>query len=153
MKLLKGITGFRKVYEVENPTQIDEKKLKEFAHQCGNVTKFRLEEILRPNTSSNYYRLIYQHKITGQRIDLAINCQFPLYTGISSNSQWMQIRFVDLPAEIRTYFDPNFTFLEPEWLTTEFADEDLIELSEAEVDQIKYWESKTYGEVIFNGYD
>ena len=153
MKLQKGITGFRKANGDQDYAQIDENELKKHAYHCGNLTEFRLEEILCPDASSNYFRLIYKHKITKQRIDIVINNQYPFYAGISSDSKWMQLQFVDLPQEIRMCLDEKFTYLNPKLLTTEFSDEDLTELSATEVDQIEYWDSKTYGEVIFNGYD
>lgn len=153
MKLEKGITGFWKEGKDRFPTQIDEKKMKECAYRCDRSTNFKLKKILNPDSTSNYYKLLFINKTTLQELNVIINSSNPFYAGLISDSKWMNLKFIDLPSEIKACFDQHFTYLDPISLAEKLTTEDLSSLSQSEANQIRYWDSKTYGEVIFNGYD
>jgi hypothetical protein len=153
MKLKKGITGFWDNTDKQPIPQIDEKKLKASAYAVNTSTKYKLMKILNPESSSNYYRLVFANIHISEQIDLVVNKQYAFYAGVTPDCTWMQLRFVGVPEEIRRVFDTEFEYLNPDFLNSSFTIEGLKELSDNEKQQIQYWKSNTYGDVIFNGYD
>ncbi|MDO1446865.1 hypothetical protein Q0590_11410 [Rhodocytophaga aerolata] len=153
MKLKKGITGF---YNHAHDTipKLDRKSLKDCAYNCTYSTDYRLEKILNPDQTSNYYRMSYKHCRSNEKIDVVVNSHYPYFAGINPESSWMNLEFVSLPKEISQAFEEaGFIYLTPQVLTAQFDKKDLEELSQNELQQIVYWKSKTFGEVIYNGYD
>jgi len=66
-----------------------------------------------------------------------------------------QLRFVDsepLSREIATLF-PDVTVATTTELNRKLADNDLAKLDAAELEQVKYWEPKSVGDVAFNWWD
>jgi hypothetical protein len=154
MKLKKGITGFYHRTEEETIQKLDRKSLKECAYTCDYSTNYRLKKLLNPDQTSNYYRISYKHAKKDVKIDVVVNSHYPYFAGIKPESSWMNLNFISLPEEIRQKFEEEgFIYLAPQVLSAHFDKNDLDELSESELQQIAYWKSRTFGEVIFNGYD
>jgi hypothetical protein len=153
MKFKKGITGFWAIVEKHPIPQIDEKKLKECAYMADFSTEFKLEDILTPDPVINYYKIFYRNRRTNEAVALVVNSHYPYYAAITIDSSWMQLTFVDLPDILKQLFDIEFEYLSVALLNSEFTKSDMSELFTDEIRQINYWKSKTYGEVIFNGYD
>jgi len=65
----------------------------------------------------------------------------------------MNLKFIDFPDKLRQILQENLTILDTKSLNKLVTNQDLQELDKIEVDQIKYWNTKKIGEVIFNGYD
>lgn len=151
MKLPKGITGFFKSNEDEVP-QLDEKWLKQQAYLCSG-SGYIVQEIIPPATSTNFYRLVFVHSVSGKHVVILVNSSYPFFAGVTVDSVWMQFVFVGIPDVLKTCLEPGLTYLTPELLNTEFVNENLTELGEEELKQITYWKCSTFGEVIFNGFD
>lgn len=151
MKLQRGITGF--VQHDMTPPKLIKSNIQKLAYNLSNSTSYELKEMIDPKPSSNYYQLIFEHRQKDKKIKMVINSQYPFYAGMTTDSTWMNSEFIDLPVEIKDLFDQNFTYLNPEYLNKEFSRCDLVDLSKDEIDQIMYWNSKKFGEVIFNRYD
>jgi hypothetical protein len=154
MKLKKGITGFSNQWEREAIPAIDEKLLKDCVHQINHFTSYKLVNLQNPGTSSNYYKISYKHQHVKEQITIVINGCYPYFTGVNAHNDWLSLHFVPLPKEVTEKLEEaGFIYLTPEFLNSIFDNKDLDELSESEIEQITYWKSKTFGEVIFNGYD
>jgi hypothetical protein len=154
MKLKKGITGFYNQRDKETTPAIDENLLKDRVHQITYSTGYKLANLQKPKTSSNYYKICYKQRQSDKHITVVINAHYPYFAGINPDNDWMNLQFVSLPTEIKGKLEEaGFIYLTPEFLNSLFDNKDIEELSESEIEQITYWKSKTFGEVIFNGYD
>ena len=74
--------------------------------------------------------------------------------GVTTESAWMDLQFIDLPNDfIELVEDEKIIILDKNKLETKVSSHEMEKLDKKEIYQIKYWGSKTYGEIIFNGYD
>jgi len=153
MILRKGITGFYDTKDFGNirSTKNDEIKtiLKKILHP------YIPSNVIEPQSDNNYFSVNIQNKTNGLNFKLLINEIYCMIAGVTSESKWMKLEFIDLPNDFieQINFDNGFMILNKKLLETEVPKEEIKILDKAEMDQINYWKSKTYGEIIFNGYD
>lgn len=147
--LKRGITGF------SSPN--DNLEIKDLVTEVIRDLKFdrdfKVIEFIEVSQSCNYFRIKCESLANGDQMDIVINLNYPIYGGITKESSWMKLSFIELPDLLRKYFDENFKYLSKETLEVVVNEFDLVYLDEVERNQIKYWESKTFGDIIFNGYD
>ena len=103
--------------------------------------------------SINFYRVEILDKMRNLKFAILFNAQYRYYCGVTIESSWMKLSFIDLDLKIRNHFDREFEFLSPVQLNQVANSEDLKDLSKTEIDQIKSWNSRSFGEIIFNGFD
>lgn len=153
MQLKKGITGFWHINETSPAPYVDLGLVKLQVYAIEYTGEYKIAEIKDQEIANNYYRIVVYDKQSHPVFDILVNACYPYYCGITAESQWMQLEFIDLPFEIRQALDPHFVYLLPADLLKKVTPEDLGELSDAELGEIKYWKSNTFGAIIFNGYD
>lgn len=151
MKLRKNITGFADLADKQSKVELKEIKSAIFSIE---ITKaYKISEIKEPGQSSNYFTVTLTDLRTNDTMGILINGQYPCYCGVTGDSSWMNLKFIELPLAVRNCMDKKFKYLTPTELYLTVDRNDLKELSESELRQINYWKSKTLGEIIFNGYD
>ena len=153
MKLKKGITGFGSAKELLIKPFVDIALFKSSLYPIEYTGQFKIMDFKDTEINTNYSRVAIKDKLSNNDFDILVNNYYPYYCGVTSHSAWMNFTFIDLPNEIRNCLDENFEYLTTTDLNLRVDDENLSELSEPELKQIKYWKSKTFGEIIFNGYD
>nr|WP_294937880.1 hypothetical protein [uncultured Flavobacterium sp.] len=146
MKLKIGITG------IDSQTHVEENLINEFAKNINSTFVYTVFKLDNSKIDSNYYRLKIINGITNQKFDILINSHYEYYCGINEESTWMKIEFIELPENLISSV-VDFEYLNPIQLSLEIQNQDLSQLTKFELKQIKYWNSKTFGEIIFNGYD
>lgn len=153
MKLKKGITGNCGVKEEQMTFRSIVSQFKASLYPIEYSGAYKILEFKDEEISKNYYRISIANKLKNDSFDILINSMYPYYCGVNPNGEWLNLIFIDLPIEIRNCVDPYFKYLSPVELNSKFEKSDLLELSEAELEEIKYWKPSTFGEIIFNGYD
>lgn len=153
MKLKKGITGFWHTVEDEPVPSVDVKHIKLAILSIENAGVYKVTAFKEPDYSNNYYRISLADKLKNDELDILVNAHHPYYCGVTFNSSWMALKFIDLPSDIRKCLDNDFNYLTPKELNLKPNREDLVELSKAELQEVEFWKSTTIGEIIFNGYD
>jgi hypothetical protein len=146
MILKQGITGFGNVDIVTlEEVKVFLKNIK-YPYMCSDVGA--------PEISTNYYRVNIYNKINGMNFDLLVNAVYYIIAGVTTESTWRELYFIDMPNDfIEQIQDNKIMILNNERLGSTVPDDELEILTKEEKRQIKYWKSKTYGEIIFNGYD
>ena len=153
MKLQNGITGFWTPGQDIPPPEIDLTRLQRLVSTLNDSGEYVLVGLADEQQSQNYVRYQFINAEGNQRFDMLVNVHYPVYCGVAENSSWMNLTFLELSEHFRSYFEPEFQYLNPQYLSTSFSQSDLSELNRTEVEQIKYWKSKTFGDIVFNGYD
>jgi hypothetical protein len=111
-------------------------------------------DVLEPDVNNNYFTITVENKINGNKFKLLVNDTYYYITGATIESIWMELEFINLPEDLIDQIkDVGITILDKEILEKEVPKDEIKILNENEIKQIKYWGSKTYGEIIFNGYD
>ncbi|PIE83997.1 MAG: hypothetical protein CSA07_04375 [Bacteroidia bacterium] len=127
----------------------------ELAQKIGVEGSFALV-VTPPSASTNYYTLTFTRRAkrsaASTQYVVLVNAVFPYYCGVEKD-EWMNLVFCDVIAELRPFLEKDFQYLSPGVLNAKLQADDLLELAKSEVDAVRYWESKTVGQVVFNGYD
>jgi hypothetical protein len=146
----KGITGFG-----HNGLHNLEFKILQLKRAVLGDGKYKLLEIVEQHGSSNYLEICleYRYKYRNEKIKILINGQYGYSCCVEYKSKWMNLIFIDLKEDLIKKIHPIFSYLSPEYLNKRIDANDLDLLSDDERKQIKYWNSRTNGEIIFNGYD
>jgi len=146
--LKKGITGFYSRDETPAPS-LDKKLIDNISTVLNSQKEITIKNITKPTLTTNYYVF----EISDKEIPyyILLNTHYPLIA-CSDNDNWMGLEFINMDKNLAKKFS-DYTVLESDFLNSKVTLEFLANLSEAELSQIKYWESETLGEVIFNGYD
>jgi hypothetical protein len=153
MKLKRGITGFWHIDDKTSIPFLNITFIKAKMHQIEYSGLYKIIDFKDTEASNNYFRISLTDKLAKQNIDILVNAHYPYYCGVTTNSECMNNNFINLPESIRQCLDSDFTYLDPINLNLKVTNEDLTELGSAELAEIKYWKSKTFGEIIFNSYD
>jgi hypothetical protein len=146
-KILKlGITGFGQIpsltiTEIKNVIN----KIK-YPYICQNITE--------PQINNNYFSADVRNTFNGRSFKLLINDCYYFIAGITMENRWMELNFIDLPDDfICQIKNDAIVILNKNILDKNVPNNELKILGKEEIKQINYWKSKTYGEIIFNGYD
>ena len=153
MILQKGITGFWQNGQEQVAPEIDMGRLKSLVLSLNQTGRFKVSEVQTDLTAQNYIRYHILSLVKGEKFDLLFNAHYPYYCGVTEDSKWMNLRFIEVETTLRSQLEPPLQFLGPELLDSEVSKRDLGLLTQVELDQIAYWKSSTFGEIIFNGYD
>jgi hypothetical protein len=146
MILKQGITGFGNVDILTLGEVKDFLKNIKYPYMCSDVVE--------PEISTNYYRVNIYNKINGMNFDLLVNAVYYIIAGVTTESTWHELHFIDLPNDFIEQIRYNkIMILNNETLGSKVPNNEIEILAKEEKRQIKYWKSKTYGEIIFNGYD
>jgi hypothetical protein len=85
---------------------------------------------------------------------LLINSAYYIIAGVTIESEWLNLYFIDLPNDFTEQIkNDNIIILDKNKLETKVSNSELEILDKQEIKQVEYWLSETYGEIIFNGYD
>ncbi|MCL2289174.1 MAG: hypothetical protein FWC34_00485 [Bacteroidetes bacterium] len=146
MILKAGVTGFGKNRLLT---------LMEITNVLKNINfPYIYSNILEPKMDTNYFSIDIINKKTGIDFKLLINGIYFIMAGVTTKSKWMELIFIDLPEDfIKQTKNDEIIFLNKSILNTCVPTNEIEVLKREEKEQIKYWGSKTYGEIIFNGYD
>ncbi|MBD0384878.1 hypothetical protein [Paenibacillus sedimenti] len=143
-----GITGF-----IRYPDKFDEQDSKEFEmylYQVLNWNKGKVifKELLANNKNFFTYLIELNHK----EYYLLSNSTYPLLA-FASSVDYSGIIFID-PIDIFDTSLPNpYKILNKELLNKPIEIYDLERLRDYEIKNLKYWNPKTIGEVVFNYWD
>jgi hypothetical protein len=146
MVLKIGITGFGNVDSLTlNEINGFLKRIK-YPYICSGIEE--------PKINTNYYCVNVSNKTEEIKFKLLVNCVYYIMAGITTESTWSELNFIDLPNDFIEQIKNNgIMILNKRILESEVPDNEIEILGKEEKSQIKYWKSKTYGEIIFNGYD
>lgn len=154
MRLRKGITGFWGSGGKEGPiAEIDLKETHSTFLSLNGSDGFVLKGVDDDQYSQNYVRYKLIQPMKDYKFDVLVNTHYPVYCGVTEDSSWMNLKFIEFDLALRKIFEPKLEFLSPQYLNSEVNENDLVSLSSAERSEIEFWKSKTFGEIIFNGYD
>ncbi len=153
MKLKKGITGFWNLIHDKPAPSINQSTFLSSVNEINKSSDYHITAVLDVQVSNNFFTLKIVNKIKNLKFSILINAQYPYYCGVTAESSWMNLNFIDLESKIRVYFDKKFDYLSPNQLNKNVVLTDLKDLSPTEIDQINYWNSESFGQIIFNGYD
>lgn len=153
MTLKKGITGFHNLLKNDQPTFLTKPSFINWINNFALHYPFRIKEIIEPKHDSNYYRVKLVNCIENDRFDVLFNNHHPFFCGVTEDSQWMALKFIELSNNIRSLFESQFEYLEIKELERKPTSSELNKLEQIERDQVEYWKSETIGEIVFNGYD
>jgi hypothetical protein len=150
--LKKGITGFDK------PKGINEHSIAELENLIKNIKYpfVKIGEIKNPNESSNYFRLSLINQIENTRFDILLNIYYWVISSVKVESNWMNLEFLEFDNQLKNQilnFQTEIQILDVDILNQKVSRIEMDNLGKTEIEQIEYWDSKTYGEIIFNGYD
>lgn len=150
--LKRGVTGFDK------PNEINEHSILEIENLIRNINYpfFKIEQIRKPNQSSNYFRISIINQKENTRFDILLNIYYWIISSITIESNWMNLEFINFDNQLKSQilnFKPEIEILNVDILNQTASEIEIENLGKKEIEQIKYWNSKTYGEIIFNGYD
>ncbi len=151
MILKKNVTGF--FDQSDTPTKVDLEEIKSIVYALEFTKIYKIKEFKEPEQNRNYFKITLLNLTTNDNVCILINGQYPYYCGVICGRNWMNNTFIELPSTLRNCLDTKFDFFTPADLNAVVNTIDLKELSNAELKQIQYWKSKTFGEIIFNGYD
>lgn len=147
MILQKGITGF-------NPSNfLTDARVKYFIDQVQSQWNYRVYKTLTPEVNNNYYRLKVVDSLLNRKFDVLLNHHHPFFCGVTEESEWMQLGFIDLPGDIVVCLDDRFQYLNLKELSRKPSQLELNRLSNTERKEVTHWNSETIGEIVFNGYD
>lgn len=154
MILLNGVSGF----DVPDPTiGMDELFFKKVCYSViltldGNIISFNETEIAR-----NYFEA--KVNIFNEDLFLLLNHIYP-FIAFASNME-EDIQFID-SKKLKSEFDQYYRVLSIKELSEplemnekrgRFIIENRNDLNDAELKNIKYWQSRTVGDVVFNCWD
>ena len=150
--LKKGITGFDK------PKEINEHSITEIENLIKNIKYpfVKSGEIKKPNESSNYFRISLINQIENNRFDILINIYYWIISSVKTESNWMNLEFIEVDTQLITQilnFRSEILILNVDVLNQKASKIEMENLGKIEIENIEYWDSETYGEIIFNGYD
>lgn len=148
--LKKGITGFG-CYG-----GISEKEIRRFLSRFRRPFVPDFEGLIPPSVDSNFWRVPFINKDDNSEFDMLINSTHWNLALVTKESTWMNHEYLEFPyglcLQIRSVEGTELP-MNPQILNRRFEKEDLHELDQSELDQMKYWKSRTIGDVIFNGFD
>jgi hypothetical protein len=148
--LKKGITG------LDSVEPITESEIRGFLEKISYPFVPDFKNALPPSPSSNFWRMPIVNKQDNSEFDMLINSTHWNLAIVTKESTWMNLEYLTFPWElyeqIRSVRGPELP-MNPQTLERSFGKEELNELSKSELDQLKYWKSRTIGDVIFNGFD
>ncbi len=144
--LTKGITGFGTIPPLTMEDVKGILKNIQYPYTCTNI--------VAPQTSNNYYCIDVCDKRNEHYFKLLINSCFRIVAGITAESEWMNLDFINLPNDLIEQISGSDTvIMDKRKLQAKVPKEELALLDKTEMEQVKYWQSKTYGAIIFNCYD
>jgi hypothetical protein len=111
-------------------------------------------KLIGPQKNNNYYTVCIKNQKSNEIFKIIINNRYWVMAGITTESTSDNLNFIDLPEEFISQINRNeLTILNKEILETKAPENEIKILNKDEIEQIKYWGSKKYGEIIFNNYD
>lgn len=150
--LKKGITGFDKPKEINEHTAAEIKNLITHIQYPFVVSG----EMKPPNESSNYFRLSLINQMKNNKFDVLLNMYYWVMASVKTESGWMHLDFLEFDNQLKEQllnFKPEIEILNLATLNEKPPEIEKEKLGKTEMEQIEYWKSKTYGEILFNGYD
>lgn len=154
MKLPKGISGFTRL-----KAQYPEELLAEVGKALTEISHCKLLNIYPIGLSNNYHEFEIKYfnplkQFEAAHYSILINGIYNYWAMIDKEkSSWMQLVFIEPPSIFKDRLNKDWQEIELSILKTLIEPAHLTELDKSEKKQIKYWATKTLGEVIFNGYD
>lgn len=150
--LKKGVTGFDKPMHIQEHSNI---AIEDFV-RCITHPFMKIGEILLPDGSSNYFRIHIVHKVQNKKFDILLNQYYWIVACVTSDSTWMNLNFLEFDTQIKNQilsYHSEIEVLNGSFLMQEVSRLAMESLGTTEKEQIEYWEAKTYGQILFNGFD
>ena len=150
----KGITGFFNAHQKFRPPTVSQKQIMEACNLVARETGYRVKDHYWARETQNFHRV----RLTKHDNSVAVffNEHYPVVAfgkGMPKDD-WGALDVIEDDV-LRTAFDQLTSFrpIPVKELARELSSRDLEVLGESEVEQAKYWSSKTVEEVIFNNWD
>lgn len=149
MKLPRGITGLWSTHDGLSIGKFSVSVLKDSLYPAEYSRRFKIGDFKKEIGYRSFYRFPVIDKQKNTSFDILVHSSYPYYCGALSDTT----TFIDLPEEITSIAHPDFTYLSSAGLNAKYTQNDLTELSETELKEIRYWKPGTIGEIVFNYYD
>ena len=153
MKLKYGVTSF---YDTNTgkPPRVKFETFKSLVYEVSHEISLKVIKIEEDGAAHNYY---YACFISEENFALVCNAHYPIIAFVRNfEKPYFGAQLVSEEApSISTIVEQGqyFTYIGEDTLRESLQPEHCLELAESEKIQIKKWDSKTLGEVIFNYYD
>lgn len=146
----KGITGFN------SQDHHSKEEIISFLQEIAFPYFVDFKSIIPPSLSSNFWSVSITNGRNKEVFDLLINSSYWYLALIEKGGAWLNHTYIDFPEDLLTQLKAVSRDVFPmsnDELNRVFKEEELSVLDAKEIEQIKYWKSKTIGGVVFNGYD
>ena len=144
MILKRGITGF---FDVDILVENDYKTFKQVCHCIQmNTTNFNLLDIYRPNSTNYFYA---NFNTNGQDFYILLNKFYPI-VAFTNELTFMDKVFINVSK--KPVYLMNYDIVNADILNSPFIDIE-NDLSKVELEQIKYYNPTSIGNIIFNEWD
>lgn len=143
--LIRGVTGFRYLYEAPLPNT-DLEKFKQDCYEIERKLGIKITEFYF-ELYTNYVVCIFE--IDSKEICCLLNGVYPF---IAFSPTKININFIDNEL-LYSEFSKSYKVFTTELLSIPINKKMLTNLSETELDQVEYWEPKTLGDIVFNNWD
>lgn len=123
----------------------------QFKKICFEVLRVAKGEVLKweePLYPYNYYKV--HMRLKGELYYILLNEFYP-YLAFASKWEDIVIEYMDLPT-LTNGFNEYYKVLSKKQLNLQFCKQE-HDLAEEELKQVKYWQPRTIGEVMFNCWD
>ena len=147
MILPRGITGFRSV-NTEPPPFLDEKAFYRICHALARENGGTVTEVDTDTAIRNFYSAKLSRY--DQSVFLLQNIHYP-YAAFAQRDTSGGFIWISQPEWLQLP-EGSVRFLSPSELTRDWHDL-CGELSPEDLEQIRYWDPQTVGEIIFNTWD
>jgi hypothetical protein len=135
MIIKKGITGFGNVPPIKKDEINSILKTIKYPYTYSNI--------IEPQPNTNYFTVDIQNKSNGINFKLLLNSIYTIIAGVTMESKWMELQFINLPEDFIEQMDNNeVIILNKEFLEKDMPEEELKLLDKNEIKQIQYWKSK-----------
>ena len=147
MILPRGITGFWSVNAAPLPL-LDEKAFRQMCHTLSRKNGGAVTEVDTDTAIRNFYSAKVSRY--GQSVFVLQNIHYP-YAAFAQRDTSGGFIWISQPEWLQLP-EGSVRFLSPSELTRDWHDL-CGELSPEELEQIRYWDPQTVGEIIFNTWD
>ena len=147
MILPRGITGFWSANTAPLPL-LDEKAFRQMCHTLSRKNGGAVTEVDTDTAARNFYSAKVSRY--GQSVFLLQNIHYP-YAAFAQRDTSGGFIWISQPEWLQLP-EGSVRFLSPSELTRDWHDL-CGELSSEELEQIRYWNPQTVGEIVFNTWD
>lgn len=153
MSLKCGITGFHSYKKVKEFPSIEFEEFKRALTGVLTSTGYKPQTFSSAGVTSNFHIGVFEKD--KERISVVCNSVYPVVAlTLEPADNVCELVYINSPTienAITQYTE--YQVLSKEYLQTPLSKDNTADLNEVEISQVKYWQPKNIGEVVFNWWD